>query len=119
MKFLNKSILAFLFLLIFININTTAQIPWPEKPQNLQALPIETTTDQLKDIMFSFSGALGVNCVYCHVATDRRDFSTYNFSTDRNPNKQKARIMIQMVNKINNESISMISSIGDNKETLR
>ena len=75
-----------------------AQIPWPEKPTNLQALPEDTDIPTLRGIMFGFSNSLGVNCVFCHVAEDRNDFNTYDFSADDKQTKKTARIMWKMVN---------------------
>ncbi len=85
------------------------QVPWPEKMQNLKVLPESTTTDELRTTMFGFSNALGVNCVYCHVAENRRDFATYDFVSDSNKNKISARTMMRMVAEINEKQLTKLA----------
>src|SRR5687768_6649735 len=38
-----------------------------QTPRNLQVLDKETSQEQLQQVMQSFSAALGVQCVHCHV----------------------------------------------------
>jgi hypothetical protein len=68
-------------------------------PQNLQVLPKEMTTQQVQQLMRTYTAALGVECSHCHVGTmaDR--------AKDDKPEKLKARKMIQMVAAINNEHL--------------
>src|SRR5258708_34926356 len=67
-----------------------AQAPGPTAvvapPKNLQILAAD---DTMMDAMRLFTEALGVQCVYCHVAGD--------FASDANPRKDTARRMIAMV----------------------
>jgi hypothetical protein len=58
-------------------------------PKNLKVLPAD---QNLIPTMRSFTAALGVQCDYCHVA-DR--------SSDENPKKEVARMMITMAKDIN------------------
>ena len=58
-------------------------------PTNLKLLK----PDNLIETMRSFTGALGVQCTYCHVMG--------NFASDDNPKKEIARHMISMSQEIN------------------
>jgi len=105
-------------LILILSLPTNAQIPWPSKPQNLQVFPKDTKIEKLKNIMFAFSNALGVNCIHCHVAKDKSDFSTYDFASDENVNKKKARLMLKMVFSINNNSVKEIAALSDEKNPV-
>ena len=64
----------------------------PPAPRNLQILkPQEVGT-----AMRAFTGALGVQCVYCHVTEPTRDFAS-----DEKQTKKTARVMLQMVGHVN------------------
>lgn len=102
-------------LVIILSFPVRAQIPWPSKPQNLKIFPKDIKIENLKKIMFAFSNALGVNCIHCHVAKDKSDFSTYDFASDENVNKKKARLMLKMVFSINNNSIKEIAALTNEK----
>ncbi len=62
-------------------------------PKNLKVLRISKPQD-LRPIMEHFNDSLGVTCTFCH---NRDDFSK------ETPHIAKARVMIQMVAKINKE----------------
>ncbi len=68
-------------------------------PKNLKIL----TPDNLRDAMQSFTVALGVMCDHCHVQ-DR--------SSDENPKKDIARMMIGMTREIN-------AKFADGKQHVR
>ena len=111
-----KIIILFSCILIFLlSLPVNGQIPWPVKPINLQVFPSDMKIERLKNIMFAFSSALGVNCIHCHVAKDKNDFSTYDFASDNNINKKKARLMLKMVFSINNNSIKEIAALTNEK----
>jgi len=68
-------------------------------PQNLQYFPTDITRQELTAEMRHFSFALGVRCQHCHErAADGRGF---DFTSDANPNKEKARVMLFMTDQIN------------------
>ncbi|MCA9740701.1 MAG: c-type cytochrome [Deferribacteres bacterium] len=77
------------------------QWSWPEKPQNLQILPNDWPGSRLAPVMQGFSRALGVRCSYCHVGEENQPLSTYDFASDANPNKERAREMLNMLGSIN------------------
>jgi len=64
--------------------------PQRPAPKNLKILKPE---DNIQAIMRSFRMALGQECQYCHVRGD--------FSSDDNPKKNTARMMIAMAREIN------------------
>ncbi len=55
---------------------------WPDKAENLKALPEDTNADQLSDIMRSFTRSLGVRCSHCHVGNEGESLATYDFVSD-------------------------------------
>jgi tetratricopeptide (TPR) repeat protein len=79
---------------------------WPDAPKNLQVLPQTTTGKDLQRTMFSFTGGLGVKCVFCHVGEEGKDFSQFDFASDAKPEKGWARTMIAMTNAINTKHLA-------------
>lgn len=74
---------------------------WPEKPSNLQVLPKDWPGSKLQPVMIGFTRALGVRCTYCHKGEEGKPLSTYDFASDQNPNKDRARVMLRMLADIN------------------
>ena len=74
---------------------------WPEKAQNLQVLPEDWPGERLRPPMMGFTRALGVDCSYCHVGEENQPLSTYDFASDANPNKERAREMLRMLGAVN------------------
>ena len=60
-------------------IPATAQIP--DKFENLQVLPKDTSRMDLINTMKDFAFALGTRCWYCHDG-EGDDLSTFNFASD-------------------------------------
>jgi tetratricopeptide (TPR) repeat protein len=73
---------------------------WPEKPKNLQVLPKDWPGSRLRPVMVGFARALGVRCSYCHKGEEGKPLSTYDFVSDENPNKNRAREMYRMLGDI-------------------
>jgi len=88
--------------LLFISLSSFSQDrwTWPDKPQNLKQLPKEFDGNQLRAVMTGFTRALGVRCSYCHVGEEGKPLSTYDFASDANPNKDRARVMLAMLGEI-------------------
>ncbi|MDT8342440.1 MAG: c-type cytochrome, partial [Longimicrobiales bacterium] len=76
---------------------TSAQGIWPERGENLQVLPADASSDQLRAVMQGFTRALGVRCSYCHTGAEGQPLSQYDFVSDDNPNKERARLMYRMM----------------------
>jgi tetratricopeptide (TPR) repeat protein len=98
--------LTFLAILIFItSVLTSAQIP--DKFTNLQVLPKLIAKEKLLETMRSFTGALGVNCEFCHANKENTD--KLDFASDKKTEKEEARIMLKMVMGINKDYLSQLS----------
>ena len=79
-------------------------------PTNLQVLPKDLTGRQVRDIMETWAGSLGVKCEFCHTA-DPKDVGPngrprMKFADDSKPDKQIARIMYSMTQQMNKDYIS-------------
>ena len=90
---------------------------WPEKPANLQVLPKDWTGLQLQPVMIGFTRSLGVRCSYCHTGEEGSPLSTYDFVSDQNPNKNRAREMLRMLHDIN-EHLKNIQPSGDQRVNM-
>ena len=79
--------------------------PMP-KPTNLQVLPKDIAVPDLLSLMRSYTGALGVECEFCHAS----DPTTHkpDYASDANPDKATARTMIAMTNAINAKYLSQV-----------
>lgn len=90
---------------------------WPDKPKNLKVLPKDFTGEKLRAVMFGFTDALGVHCAYCHVGDDKKPITTYDFVSDKNPNKDRARAMYRMLGSINDQ-LKDIKPSGDQRVNM-
>jgi hypothetical protein len=74
----------------------------PPAPKNLKVLPKDIEPKQLLAVMRGFTQAMGVRCVYCHVAgPDPSDMSSYNFESDRKEHKETTRAMLKYTDAVN------------------
>ena len=84
-------------------------------PTNLKVLPKDLTGAQVRDIMETWAGSLGVHCDFCHAADPNNPGPNgrprLNFADDSKPNKQIARIMYTMTQQINGDYISKSSAL--------
>ena len=96
----------------------------PDKPgyQNLKVLPKSLTHQQLGKIMDEWSHSLGVRCNFCHVRNE--EAKKMDFASDAKPEKEAARHMFKMMNKINQkffeakkDSMGMVMNSGINCNT--
>ncbi|HEY2859539.1 MAG TPA: c-type cytochrome [Terracidiphilus sp.] len=86
-------------------------------PTNLKVLPKNLTGKQVRDIMEGWEGQLGAHCNTCH-APDPKNMGPngrprLNFADDSKPEKNAARIMFTMTQKINDDYVSMIDMDHD------
>ena len=93
----------------------------PDDPgfKNLKVLPKNLTHQQLGKIMHEWSGSLGVRCGFCHAPG--ADGKGLDFASDAKPEKEMARHMFKMMNKINDkyfeakkDSLGMMMTSGIN-----
>lgn len=84
------------------------------KPTNLQVLPKDISSKDLRAIMHQFQGDLGVHCTFCHV----EDSSTHHpdFASDAKPEKSAARIMMRMTADVNAKYLAQLPDKGDMKK---
>ena len=90
------------------------QFQWPEEPENLQVLPDGTAGNQLGAIMRGFVSALDVRCEHCHVG-EGNDLTQFDFVSDDKAAKRKARVMIEMVQALNDEHLVKLSGVDEHK----
>lgn len=106
-------------LMLGLALPAQAQEPWtwPEKPENLQVLPEDWPGSRLRPVMLGFSRALGVRCSHCHQGVEGQPLSTFDFASDDNPNKERAREMLRMLGSINNH-LDNIEPSGDQRVNM-
>lgn len=101
MSHIKKITVAFV-LVAFMIAGIAATVPPKEEHphKNLKILPKNISHDELDKIMDNFKAALGVKCNFCHAAS--KDSSNHlDFASDEKPEKNIAREMMRMTNKIN------------------
>jgi len=81
----------------------------PQKPKNLKVLPEDA---DIRTIMRGFTGALGVECEYCHAAADPVTHRS-DRASDANPEKDKARYMIRMTDDLNAKYLAQMPGRTD------
>ncbi len=80
-------------------------------PENLKVLPEDISSDDLSTTMRGFAMGLGVRCETCHVGEPNTPLDTFDFASDEKEMKQKARLMLQMVNEINGELVPRLNEV--------
>lgn len=83
----------------------------PSPASNLQVLPESLSPRDLKFLMKQYGRELGVSCSYCHV--EDRESGIVDYASDENPRKHTARVMIAMLEDINDKHLSQLA--GDRR----
>lgn len=78
----------------------------PDSFTNLKVLPKNISRPELLATMRGFALGLGVRCTYCHVGKEGQPLDSVNFTSDEKRTKRTARVMIEMVNHINEEHLA-------------
>ncbi len=108
---------ASILLLLFAMLAPVVAMAQPnqedEKPENLKVLPEDMSMQQVRRVMFGFTGAMGVNCLYCHVGEPGQP-DTFDFASDEKEPKETARAMMRMVKAINDDHITQLPE-GDDR----
>lgn len=85
----------------------------PAEFQNLRVLPETTSRDSLLLLMRSFSFATGLECGDCHVMGEGGSFTGARFHLDDKPEKEQARAMLRMVERLNGEMLTQLPGRDD------
>lgn len=108
MKHIKKITVASVFIFCMILLGIAATDPPKDHPRhNLKILPKNISHDDLVKVMDNFKDALGVRCNFCH-APENGDSTSHklDFASDAKPEKNIAREMMKMTNKINKKYFS-------------
>ena len=89
---------------------------WPENPKNLKVLPDSIRGQRLGQVMRGFTNALGVRCEHCHVG--QGDLANFDFASDDKPAKNKARVMLKMLQAINGTHMAELDVPADKRLTV-
>jgi hypothetical protein len=84
--------------------------------KNLKVLPQDISGPELIGAMKFFAMSLGVRCSFCHVGEEGKPLSTYDFASDAKKEKQTARRMIAMADRINKEDFG-VTEVSKHKVT--
>lgn len=101
-------------ILMLFSLTTLAQQQGADifaDPENLKVLPKDISSDDLSATMRGFAMGLGVRCETCHVGEPNTPLHTFDFASDEKPMKQKARLMIKMLNEINGELVPRLDDV--------
>lgn len=79
-----------------------------ENPSNLQILPEDIAPAELSNTMKGFAFALDARCESCHVGEAGQPLTSFDFAADEKPMKASARIMLQMVDTINQQLLAKL-----------
>jgi len=101
-------------LLSVIPASAAAQWP-PQRLENIQVLPEDIDVRTLIGVMRGFTSALGVRCTYCHVGEEGQPISTYDFPSDDKETKEKARVMVRMLQHINGEHLAELPVAAEDR----
>src|ERR1700679_449795 len=118
---INKKIIATLSIASVVTLAAFTSMP-PEKDEgfkNVKVLPKSLTDKQLHMVMREWSMSLGVRCGFCHAPN--AEGKGLDFASDAKPEKEMARHMFKMMNKINDkffeakkDSLGMMAKTGIN-----
>jgi hypothetical protein len=110
-----------LFAVIALSVAATIapQPQGPPKPTNLKVFPKSISGQALGHEMNIWAASLGVKCNFCHVRNDQT--GKMDFASDAKPEKNTARFMLKMTQKINKkyfdakkDSLGMVMMTGIN-----
>lgn len=87
-----------------------SQVP-QGKPVNLKVLPKDISAVEIGELMKRFASDLGVTCNHCHV--EIAGTQKFDYASDENPDKATARLMITMLQDINDKYLASLG--GDRR----
>lgn len=80
-----------------------------EEFTNLTVLPKDIPPEELRSLMNTFTRALGVRCVHCHVGEEGKPHKDEDFAKDDKPAKSKAREMMRMTQDLNDKYLANLA----------
>jgi tetratricopeptide (TPR) repeat protein len=89
-----------------------APVQGQNSPQNLEFYPTSMSREEIIAEMRHFTFALGVRCEHCHERN--ANGRGFDFASDANPNKEKARVMLFMTDAINSQFLPDLADRGEN-----
>ena len=98
-------------IIAFVLIGIAASHLPEEGFTNLKILPKNISKQQLDKVMDEFKDALGVKCSFCHIHK-KDDPRQWDYPSDEKPEKNIARKMITLSNKINKKFFHGKSKYG-------
>lgn len=116
MKF-NKQFIVIGGAIVFVIIGIAASKPPRQEFKNLKVLPKNISEQRLDSVMNEFCKALKVECDFCHVKPADTT-AQWNMADDSKPEKEVARKMITMSNKINKDFFNATTIYGDSNAVL-
>jgi len=115
MSFTKTLLVLFLILIPFTTLAQQKRVDVFADPENLKILPEDISSADLSATMRGFAMGLGVRCETCHVGEPNTPLHTFDFASDEKPMKQKARLMLEMVNEINGNLVPRLDDIEEAK----
>ena len=114
---LNKKFIVIGGAIAFVIIGIAASKPPQGKFKNLKVLPKDISEQTMDSVMNEFEKALGVGCDFCHVKP-ADSTAQWDMALDDKPEKNIARKMIEMSNKINKDFFNATTKYGDENAVL-
>lgn len=111
----NRKIATVTGLIVFVVIGIAASNPPGDGFKNLKVLPRNISEQMIDKVMEEFSRSLGVECNFCHVQIDS---TNWDMASDQKPEKNIARKMIKMSNKINKGFFEAKTKYGEENAVL-
>lgn len=112
----NKKAIVITGLVVFVIIGIAAS-RHPKEFKNLKVLPKNISEATLDTVMNEFTKALKVDCDFCHVKPEDST-AEWDMANDAKPEKNIARKMIAMANKINKDFFNATTKYGDENPVL-
>ncbi len=118
---INRKLVVTLSLSSVVSFLALTSMAPPEKEgfKNLKVLPKNIPHEQLGKVMHEWSASLGVHCDFCHAPN--KEGKGLDFASDAKPEKDMARDMYKMMDKINQkyfaakkDSLGMVMTSGVN-----
>ena len=106
-----KALISLLLILAPCSIFAQQRVDVFADPENLKILPENISSGELSATMRGFAMGLGVRCETCHVGEAGKPLSTFDFASDEKLMKQKARLMLKMVDEINGNLVPQLDEV--------